>query len=436
MLPTLSGRRLASRSRLCGRPSVARFVAAATIAAMCLARHAPAADDPRLTGDWFGLRPQLADRGWDFNLFNTQFYQGVALGGPDQRWDYGGKLDYLVNLDGQKSGLWQGFFVNMHAETRYGDAVNDNDGLLTPSNIAMSFPDPNAHVTSITGLKLTQAVSENLAFYAGKINTLQEYPLKYSPGLEGNLPGLAGFMNTSLVFNPIAGRTVPYSAAAVGAAFIAGGAPVATLTAFDPRERATEGMNDLYADGVTLVPDVILRSNWLGLPGIWNLGGTYSTANYRSVDPAAYLSVPPPLAGVSAPLESQSWALYSNTYQSLWFDPAGDRHWGLFGQFGISDGNPNPVQFVANGGVGGRSMLPGRTLDTFGVGYFYIGLSENFKNLTRPILPQTDERGVELFYNYAVTPWCRLTGDMQVVDPSTAIFNTAIITGLRLQMLF
>ncbi len=187
----------------------------------------------RLTGDWWGRRSSLADRGLTFDLFSTQFYQGVAQGGREQEWEYGGKLDYLFNVDGGKLGLWQGLFVNLHAETRYGKSVNEIDGLIAPSNIAMNFPEPDANVTSITGLKITQALSENFAVYLGKINTLDEYPLRYSPGLGTNKPGLEGFMNSSLVFNTIMARTIPYSAAGVGAAVLREGEPAFTLTAFD-----------------------------------------------------------------------------------------------------------------------------------------------------------------------------------------------------------
>lgn len=394
-------------------------------------------DSPRLTGDWGGLRNDLEDHGWTFNLFNTQFYQGVASGGLEQEWAYGGKLDYLIDLDGGKSGLWEGLLVNVHAETRYGEDVNVADGLLAPSNIVMSFPDPDSHVTAITGLKVTQALSENLVLFGGKINTLQEYPLKYSPGTTTNLPGLAGFMNTSLVFNPIMGRTVPYSTFGVGAAYLAEGFPIASLTAFDPRERATDGLDDLYEDGVTIVPSLLLPTQLFGRPGVMHLGGTYSTANYRSIDPEAYLELPPEVIAAGGPIESESWSLYANFFQSLWMDPrVENRGWGIFGAFGVSDGNPNPVRFVASGGVGGRSMLAGRTLDTFGVGYFYLGLSDNFVTLVSPFIALQDEHGFEAFYNFAVTPWCRLTYDLQVVNPSAAVLDTAIINGLRLQMLF
>ena len=108
----------------------------------------------------------------------------------------------------------------------------------------------------------------------------------------------------------------------------------------------------------------------------------------------------------------------------------------MFGQYGISDGNPNPIRFVANLGVGGRSPLRFRTYDTFGVGFFYTGLSDEFKALASVVLPQHDEYGVEVFYNYAITPWCRLTGDVQVARPSTVGFDTTVITGGRLQILF
>ncbi len=397
----------------------------------------------RLTGDWRGTRSALADRGLTFDLFATQFYQGIATGGDERQFRYGGKLDYLLNVDGGKLGLWNGLFVNLHAETRYGQSTNEIDGLIAPSNIPLNFPRPDSNITSITGLKITQALSEDFAVYLGKINTLDEYPLRYSPGLGTNKPGLDGFMNTSLVFNPIAARTIPYAAAGVGTAILEKGEPLFTFTVFDPEERATKGLENLYARGVVLVPDLVLRGKVLGRPGVLNIGGTWSSAEYRSVDPAAYLNIISQVLRDNlkllkvAPVESGSWSVYTNFYQSLWVDENDEkRSWGLFGQFGISDGNPNPIRFVANGGVGGRSMIPGRKFDTFGVGYFYLGLSNNFKAVTRPFTPQQDEYGVELFYNFAITPWARFTTDLQVARPSTIGLGTAIIPGIRFQMLF
>ncbi|HEX4611857.1 MAG TPA: carbohydrate porin [Urbifossiella sp.] len=393
----------------------------------------------RMTGDWGGTRSALADRGVTFDLFATQFYQGVAAGGREQEFNYGGKLDYLFAVDGGKLGFWPGGVLNFHAETRYGQSVNNVDGLIAPSNLPLSFPDPDKSITSITGFKLTQTLSEDLVVFLGKINTLDEYGFRYAPALGTNRPGLAGFMNTSLVFNPIVARTLPYSAAGVGGAYLRDGEPLLAFTVFDPEERATKGLENLYARGVVLVPDLTVDVKPLGLPGRYNLGGTWSSASYRSFDPAAYLNLPAQLVRdeAAAPKVTGSWSLYANFYQSLRVDEADEkRHWGAFGQFGLSDGNPNPVRFIANGGIGGQSLLPGRKYDTFGVGYFYFGMSSDFKALAQPLLPQRDEFGVELFYNVAITPWARLTGDLQVARPSTVGFDTVILPGLRFQLLF
>jgi len=114
-------------------------------------------------------------------------------------------------------------------------------------------------------------------------------------------------------------------------------------------------------------------------------------------------------------------------------DPA--RNWGLFGQFGLSDGNPNPIAYTCNVGAGARGMF-GRQLDSMGAGFFYVGLSDEYKALASPILPQQNECGVELFYNYAISPSSRFTTDLQIATPSTQRFDTVIIPGFRLELLF
>jgi porin len=81
-------------------------------------------------------------------------------------------------------------------------------------------------------------------------------------------------------------------------------------------------------------------------------------------------------------------------------------------------------------------MVPGRTLDTFGVGYYYLGLSDEVKRLARPIRPLRDEYGVELFYNVAVTPWCRLTPNFTVARSAVVGLDTTLISGVRLQVAF
>ena len=78
----------------------------------------PLLERPKLTGDWFGTRSELAGHGITFDVSNTQFYQGVTSRGLEQEFRYGGRNDYFVNGTGEKLGLWKGSFLTLHGETR------------------------------------------------------------------------------------------------------------------------------------------------------------------------------------------------------------------------------------------------------------------------------------------------------------------------------
>ena len=62
----------------------------------------------QLSGDWLGLRDNLAATGVTFWGDITQYYQGVTSGGTAQQFRYGGRGDYLLDVDSGKLGLWSG----------------------------------------------------------------------------------------------------------------------------------------------------------------------------------------------------------------------------------------------------------------------------------------------------------------------------------------
>ena len=123
--------------------------------------------------------------------------------------------------------------------------------------------------------------------------------------------------------------------------------------------------------------------------------------------------------------------------QALWVSPEDPKRlWGVFGKLGIADDNPNPIRWTAIAGVSGASPIPGRSRDTFGVGYFYLGVSDALKRSARPLTPLRDEQGVELYYNARVTPWFQITPDMQIVEPFQRDADTALLVGLRAKIDF
>jgi porin len=73
-----------------------------------------------------------------------------------------------------------------------------------------------------------------------------------------------------------------------------------------------------------------------------------------------------------------------------------------------------------------------RPLDTFGLGYFYLGFNNNLQTLAPRVLPfRHGEQGIEAFYNVAVTPWCHITPDVQIIHPAQRRADTLLFFGLR-----
>jgi porin len=109
---------------------------------------------------------------------------------------------------------------------------------------------------------------------------------------------------------------------------------------------------------------------------------------------------------------------------------------GVFGNFGIGDNNPNPIRWSASTGISGTSPISGRTRDTFAVGCYFLAVSDVLKQEVRPSTPLRNDHGVELFYNAAITPWCHITPDLQVISPFERTAGTAVVLGLRLSVVF
>jgi porin len=109
----------------------------------------------KLTGDW---GRDLHDHGLDVGLRLSQYYQNVASGGVNENGEYGGTMDYRVNVDAKKVfGLWEGLSFNLHARTRFGKDVNADAGAFVLPNTGMLSPLPgDYHGTDITGLIASQ----------------------------------------------------------------------------------------------------------------------------------------------------------------------------------------------------------------------------------------------------------------------------------------
>jgi len=352
----------------------------------------------QLTGEWLGTRNHLAECGLTFFGDITQYYQGVATGGLAQQFKYGGRGDYLIDLDFQRMGLWEGGHLDLRGETRLGEDCNGIDGSVAPSNFAMALPLVNQDVTALTGVQYTQDVSENLSVFVGKLNLLDGTPASYVRGMRLNY-----FWNAAMQSNLSRAYLIPST---LGAGFTVRDEvePVLNCYLLDTHYTpTTSGFSTLFSNGVVAYGEYRVRTNWFDLPGHSAVALLYSSATRTALDTNPYALLEAILSGEPLPSEDSSWSVLYRFDQVLYADPDNPkRTWTLNSDLGLTDGNPNPIQWFANVSLVGSSPVLGRENDTIGIGYYHLAISKV------PILTIHgfgDEDGVELFYNAAVTPW-------------------------------
>jgi carbohydrate-selective porin OprB len=69
-----------------------------------------------LTGDWGGIRTNLANHGVQIGVEWDQFVQGVSNGGLDRGTAYGANLNYTIDLDLMRMDLIPGALIKFRAK--------------------------------------------------------------------------------------------------------------------------------------------------------------------------------------------------------------------------------------------------------------------------------------------------------------------------------
>jgi porin len=126
-----------------------------------------------LTGDWGGGRLWLTKHGITLKPRLTQFYQGLSAGDGDQGFEYGGKVDILLNADLSKLGFWSGFSITAHAEYNFGQSVNGHGLVIEPVNTALYFPGiEGSDRFDLSSVYLGQTFGKSASLVFGKINMI------------------------------------------------------------------------------------------------------------------------------------------------------------------------------------------------------------------------------------------------------------------------
>ncbi len=147
-----------------------------------------------LLGDWSGIKPGLAEHGIVATSSLTQYYQGVASGGGEQRFRYGSKFDLYLTADTEKLGLWKGGSLAIHAaDWQFGQNVIGDAVGLAPVNTQLLTPRAEESF-GLTNLMYAQQLEGGIIATFGRANVVELWG--------GFFPdwgvGRDGFMNTSL----------------------------------------------------------------------------------------------------------------------------------------------------------------------------------------------------------------------------------------------
>ena len=370
---------------------------------------------------------RMAAAGIVYHVITPQFYQGVVDGGRDRGFEYGGKVDQYLILDGGKLLGVEGFGVTTHVETRYGQDVNAEAVGLAPVNVAMLYPNVGEHDTAITGLTLTQYLSEDWQVSAGKVNALDMFYALYPQTGRG----VNGFMNASMVIPIGVARVVPLSFMSAGVTKFVEGRPTFALMAFDNQDVATtSGFDDLFDNGANVMGTYRYYTSLGGLPGSHLAGGIWATGEYVSYDPLSFVIIPG--QGIGAVKQTGAYSLLYIGEQTLWSDGTKDgRNVGFLTQWVLSDEATSPFAWSCNASIQTKGLSRARPNDAIGVGYFHTALSNDFVNSLSPVFDLRDVNGVELFYNASLAPCFNVTTDLQVVGPAEEQYDTAVVVGLR-----
>ena len=374
-----------------------------------------------LSGDWGGTRSWLEERGITVRPRLAQFYQGVTAGEGEHGFVYGGKADLLVSADLGELGLWKGLSMTVQADLNFGKSVNGRAGVLVPPNTALLTPGlDGADAFDVSSLYFGQTFGSRAAVLFGKLNMIEVVASKLFMGGAG----IDAFWNHTFTATPT-GTVPPYLLGALGAVFTE--RATYRLWVFDPNSFVNRAVvDDPFEDGVSVRASADFNISIGGRSGHQGVSAYYSTMDGTDLSTLGDILLPTPDPGAVTIKDHRYYFAYGfdqYLYQSA-TDPS--ESYGLFGNVGISDGNPNGLRWSMYLGIGGTGVIRSGSRDRWGAGYYYDGISTYVKDA----LPISDEQGLEVFYDFALTPWFSLGVDLQVIAPGLGS-TTAVIPGVR-----
>ena len=395
-----------------------------------------------LLGDFGGNRTEWAKKGVTFDIDYNQYFQSVTDGGIDRDSEYGGTLNYNINLDFDRMGLIPGGLLQIRARSRYGNSVNGISGSLIPVNtdatlLTDSEPDEDIGLW-LPGINYTQFFSEKFALGFGKYDTL-DVPNEFASGR-----GRSQWWNQNLNMQTAGpALMMPNVTTAASALYMVD--PNLTISSMVGTSTDTSNRSgfDNFDDGLFAILQVAYQYELDELPGgLVFLPGYGWDSDFAKINGRLIIED----GQLKPTTEDSSWFASAEFWQYLWVEKGSSKTVdinnnrqdlqgvGVWSRIQTADSDTNPIDYAISGGVNARGLIPGRDNDAMGVAYAYNKLQ---KARFLEEVGIADSSSVwEAFYNIELTPALHWTLDAQVANSALPNIDTATILGTSMQMRF
>jgi len=395
-------------------------------------------DRSQVTGDWDGARTELARRGWFVDLYTTSAYQDVTSGGIKTGAAFVQNTQLSVNVDLGRTGLTDGGLFHFTLQSRYGAPPGStfNAGTAAPQYTGLVEPGPYFYKNTMPSeYFLVQPLTKKFSVVLGKISDV------YIPDqtLFGNSFKYY-FANFNFNKNPI--TTQFYNPTAWAALAVVtptdnwaiGGGVLDTETKSSNFVQNAFKWCNVYLTSV-------LSYNIGGLPGQFTPSLNWSNkpkvdfsrpfapiVGFADQQISAFLGEPT-MIGLPMNYKHESWFAITNVSQYLYVrddavtvkeklksgDPINGV--GVFARGGYAPQSTNAINADGSIAIFAHGLLEQRRFDSFGAGFYYNKISGQLKrgisDLTLFTRNIQDEKGIEAFYDFAITPAIRFIPSYQ-----------------------
>jgi porin len=376
----------------------------------------------KLTGDWNGRRTVLADRGvLPYATWTSQVTSNLA-GGMRTGTDADGLVEFGVDLDFEKMGVWKG--ASFHTSAFW--IQNNND--------------PSADFVGNFNEECNLAARRTVRFYEAYLK--EEFWSGKLIAKIGQLTLDDDFMtstHSSMFVNAAFGPLPIQSANTRAPIYPLGALGVWTQVRVTKASRLQIGIYDGDAgtqtsnrngfdyslsarQGAVIFGEADLDGAIAGIPGTYKLGAFLHTGEFTDYRTGAMLS--------------GNYALYLVIDQVL----IGSRDASAMGMFLRSGICPpaarNEVDWYFDTGLTARGL---RDSDLIGIGFIHTSFGKAFieSQFSAGTPVTAGESVIELSYQRQLTPWCMIQPDLQyVIDPQSVSASNAYVAALRMKISF